>query len=249
MQKEPVDTYQDADGQDNSSLEGLMNSLPMFADELPLVEQVMVNYGNTIEASPIVHPEIAGRGVEHAHGRAAWKYSSQCQGALADMKMLVLRAYNVQTQPQSLMAKYERRTRDYTRSCRMGTSSSDLDKMRAEIKTHRNMLDYHATFVRSEGTDDVTDTTLLGYDAILKILPQQQASRSLAVPVFSTRTDSVYPILVGPHDQLDCDPATRSVCPFTTYNTSSDKVRNRMRAARLSRFNIQPQQPILSIKN
>ena len=165
------------------------------------------------------------------------------------MKMLVLRAYNIRTQPQSLMAKYERRTRDYMRSYRMGTSPSELGKMRVEIKTHRNMLDYHATFVRSEGTDDVTDTTLLGYDAILKILPQQQASRSLAVPVFSTRTDSSYPILVGPHDQLDCDPATRSVCPFTTYNTRSDKVRNHMRAARLSRFNVQPQLPILRIKN
>ena len=146
--------------------------------------------------------------------------------------MLVLRAYNIRTQPQSLMAKYKRRTRDYIRSYRMGTPSKDLNKMRAEIKTHRNMLDYHATFVRSEGTDDVTDTTLLGYDAILKILPQQQASRCLAVPVFSTRTDSVYPILIGPHDQLDCDPATRSVYPFATYNTRSDKVRNRMRVRR-----------------
>jgi hypothetical protein len=123
MQKEPVDMHQDVDGQDNSSLEGLMNGLPMFAGELPLVEQVMANHGNTIESSPIVHPEIAGRGVEHAHGRAAWKCSSQCKRVLGDMKLLVLCACNVRTQPQSLMAKCERRTRDHMRSCRMGTSS------------------------------------------------------------------------------------------------------------------------------
>jgi len=172
-QKDPVDIYQDTDGQDDRSLEGLMSSLPMFKDELPLVEQVMVNYGNTIEPSPIVHPEIAGRGVECAHGRAAWKHSSQCQGVLADVKMLVLRACNNRTQPQSLMCKYERRTRDYIRSYRMGTSSKDLEKMRDEIKTHRNMLDYHTNFVRSERADDATDTTLLGYDAMLRIPPQK----------------------------------------------------------------------------
>ena len=115
--------------------------------------------------------------------------------------------------------------------------------MRTEIKTHRNVLDYHTTFLRSEGTDDETDTTLLGHGAMLKVLPQQKASRSLAVPAFSTRTDSCYPMLVGPHGQLDCDPATRPACPFTAYITRSDKARNRVRAARLSRFCGQPQQP------
>jgi hypothetical protein len=221
-----------------------MGNLPMFKDELPLVEQVMVNYGNTIEPSPIVHPEIAGRGVEYAHGRAAWKYSSQCQGVLADMKMLVLRAYNKTTQPQTLMSKYERRTRDYIRSYRMGTSSKDLEKMRAEIKTHRNMLDYHTNCVRSERADDATDTTLLGYDAILKILPQNKSSRSLTVPVFPADTESCYPVLVGPHDDHACDPVTRSVCPYTKYVGRSDKVvkgliiqrANRMRVARMHRF-------------
>jgi hypothetical protein len=73
LQKDPADIHQDTDGQDERSLEGLMGNLPMFKDELPLVEQVMVNCGNTVEPSPIVHPEIAGRGVECAHGRAAWK--------------------------------------------------------------------------------------------------------------------------------------------------------------------------------
>jgi hypothetical protein len=231
-----------------------MGNLPMFKEELPLVEQVMVNYGNTIEPSPIVHPEIAGRGVECAHGRAAWKCSSQCQGVLADMKMLVMCACNKTTQPQALMCKCERRTRDYTRSHRMGTSSKDLEKMRCEIKTHRNMLDYHTNFVRSERADDATDTTLLGYDATLKILPQNKSSRSLTVPVFPADADSSCPVLVGPHDDHACDPATRSVCSCTMNKCVSRSYKvmkrliiqrgNRVRVARLRRF----QGPILLLQ-
>ena len=66
----------------------------MFVDELPLVEQAMVDYGNVIEKSPIVHPEIAGRGVEYSHGRAAFFYSSRCNGVLGEMEDLVCRAHD-----------------------------------------------------------------------------------------------------------------------------------------------------------
>jgi hypothetical protein len=43
------------------SLEAVLSKIPVFADELPLAEQAMVDWGNEIEASPIVHPKIAGR--------------------------------------------------------------------------------------------------------------------------------------------------------------------------------------------
>jgi hypothetical protein len=160
------------------------------------------------------------------------------------VKMLVLRAHNNRTQPQSLMCKHERRTRDYTRSHRMGTSSKDLEKMRDEIKTHRNMLDYHTNFVRSERADDATDTTLLGCDATLRVLPQKKSSRSLTVPVFPAEAESCYPELLGPHDDHTCDPATRPVCPHAKCASRPDKVvkrlitqwGNRMRVARLRRF-------------
>ncbi len=73
----------------------------MFADELPLVEQAMVDYGNEIEIekSPIVYPEIAGRGIEYAHGRAAYFYGSRCNGKLAEMEALVRLSYSKKNIP------------------------------------------------------------------------------------------------------------------------------------------------------
>ena len=50
--KEPNDIYVDtAAADDTTSLEAVLGRIPMFADELPLVEQAMVDYGHTIEAS------------------------------------------------------------------------------------------------------------------------------------------------------------------------------------------------------
>jgi hypothetical protein len=160
--KEPNDTHIDhAAADDTSSLEVVLGKIPMFANELPLVEQAMVDYGHAIEASPIVHPEIAGRGVEHAHGRAAWYYRSKCEGKVDAMEDLCRRACQKKNTPQALGAKFERRTRDYMRCYRMGVMSKDLEKMRKEIKTHRNMKDYHQKFIESEGTDDDTDVHIL----------------------------------------------------------------------------------------
>ena len=111
-----------------ANLEAVLSKIPMFVDELPLVEQAMVGYGNSIEASPIVHPEIAGRGVEYAHGRAAWFYGNRCNGKLADMETNCRKAYGIKNIPPHLGAKFERRTRDYQRSYRMGVRSVDLEK-------------------------------------------------------------------------------------------------------------------------
>jgi hypothetical protein len=170
----PNDAYRDDNAAaDESNLSFILGGIPMFADELPLVEQAMVDYGNRIEKSPIVHPEIAGRGVEYAHGRAAFFYASRCQGKLAEMEELVYRAYDKKNIPQELAAKFERRTNDYQRSYRMGVLSKDLEKMREEIKTHRNMMDYHATFIKSEVADDDTDHHILNHVALSKILPQK----------------------------------------------------------------------------
>jgi hypothetical protein len=165
--KEPNDIYVDtAAADDTTSLEAVLGRIPMFADELPLVEQAMVDYGHTIEASPIVHPEIAGRGVEYAHGRAAWYYRNKCEGKVDDMEGLCRRAYQKKNIPQSLGAKFERRTRDYMRCYRMGVMSKDLEKMRKEVKTHRNMKDYHQKFIESEVADDATDVHILNPAAV-----------------------------------------------------------------------------------
>ena len=160
--------------------------IPFFSKPPLLVEQAMVDYGNAIEKSPIVHPEIAGRGVEYAHGRAAYFYSSRCQGHLSEMERLVHRAYSTQNIPQELAAKFERRCNDYQRCYRMGVLSKDLEKMRAEIKTHRNMRDYHVKFINSSVADDDTDVHILNCKALSKILPQKLLAFSSAVtsPIF-----------------------------------------------------------------
>ena len=40
------------------------------------------------------------------------------------------------------------------RSYRMGVMTPCLEKMRAEIKTHRNMMDSYESFITSDTTDD-----------------------------------------------------------------------------------------------
>ena len=55
------------------------------------------------------------------------------------MEGLVYQACDEHNTPHELAAKFERRANDYQRSYRMGVLSKDLEKMRAEIKTHRNI--------------------------------------------------------------------------------------------------------------
>ena len=148
----------------------------MFRDELPLVEQAMVDGGGKIEPSPIVHPEIAGRGVEYAHGRAAFFYASRCNGKLAEMEGLAYQACDKHNIPQELAAKFERRTNDYQRPYRVGVLSKDLEKMRAEIKTHRNMMDYHQNFIKSPQADDRTDAHVFNQNALSKVLSRKLVS-------------------------------------------------------------------------
>ena len=44
--------------------------------------------------------------------------------------------------------------------------------MREEIKTHRNMKDYHHRFVKSELANDESDTHFLDHRSITRILPR-----------------------------------------------------------------------------
>jgi hypothetical protein len=185
--KSLAELYRDENANQNTfNLNSLLGSIPMFADELPLVEQAMVDFGNAIEKSPIVHPEIAGREVEYDHRRAAYFYSSRCQGHSSEMESLVYRAYSTQNIPQELAAKFERRCNDYQCCYRMGVLSKDLKKMRAEIKTHRNMRDYHVKFINSSVADDDTDVHILNCKALSKILPQKLLAFSSTVtsPIF-----------------------------------------------------------------
>jgi hypothetical protein len=144
-----VDMYHDENAVNSTlHLHALLGGIPMFASELPMAEAAMSDYGNKIDKNPTVHPEIAGRGIEYAHGRAAFYYKSRCKGKLAEMKELCYGAYSIKNIPEELMAKYERRTNDYQRAYRMGVLTKDLEKMRKEIKTHRNMIDFHQNFIK-----------------------------------------------------------------------------------------------------
>ncbi len=134
--KTPAELYRNENvNQDTTNLNSLLGSIPMFADELPLVEQAIV-----IEKSSIVHPEIAGRGVEYAHGRAAYFYSSRCQGHLSELEILVHRAYSTQNIPHELAAaKFERRCNDYQRCYRMGDGST-FQRARKNASWNQNTM-------------------------------------------------------------------------------------------------------------
>jgi hypothetical protein len=140
--------------EDDLNLEAVLGKLPIFLNELPLIEQIVADAGNLLAVSPIVHCELAGRGVEYTNGRAKWDYRNKCTGQVNQMEKLCRDAYSSRNIPQDLMAKFERRVRDYMRSYRMGVMATDLEKMRKEIKTHRNMLDCYESFIKSETTDD-----------------------------------------------------------------------------------------------
>jgi hypothetical protein len=167
----------------------------MFKDEKALIEQVVFDYGNYLEVSPIVHCELAWRGVEYVNGRATWNYRNRCTGKLAEMESLCRYAYGNKVIPQHLMGKYERRVRDYMRSYRMGSLSAGLEKMRAVIKTHRNMLDSYDFFIKSDSSDDTSDTHSMDYKCIAHAVdqalssPKKQKDRSKAYsPHASCRT-------------------------------------------------------------
>jgi hypothetical protein len=163
----PQELYQDIQHNQQSSLEEVLGQLPMFVNELGLIAQVVADYENILEISPIVHCELTGRGIEYANGRATWDFRNKCEGKLADLESLCRSAYSKRNIPQLLMAKYERRCRDYMRSYRMGADSNDLEKLRAVIKSHRNMLDSYESFIKSDGVDDETDRHVLDRTSIL----------------------------------------------------------------------------------
>jgi hypothetical protein len=102
-----------------------------------------------------------------------------------------LSAFRIQKKniPQELAAKFERRTNDYQRCYRMGVLSKDLEKMRKEIKTHRNMLDYHYRFIHSTAADDETDTHTFNRKSLSKKLPQKLIAFSTPVtsPILPNR--------------------------------------------------------------
>jgi hypothetical protein len=84
----PQELYQDVQHNQLSSLEDVLGQLPMFVNELGLIAQVVADFDNVLEISPIVHCELAGRGIEHANGRATWDFRNKCEGNLADLETL-----------------------------------------------------------------------------------------------------------------------------------------------------------------
>ena len=67
----PLLVYQDANPCDTAnSLTTIIGNLPMFVNELSWIAQVVHDFGSILEVSPIVHCELAGRGIERANGRA-----------------------------------------------------------------------------------------------------------------------------------------------------------------------------------
>ena len=173
--------YHDCSNTDGpaTSLIEVLSQLPMFKNEKALVEQVVHDYGNFLEVSPIVHCEVAGRGIEYANGRAKWDFRNGCTGKLSEMEALCRRAYSERVIPQQLMAKYERRVRDYMRSYRIGAMTSELDKLRSVIKSHRNMLDSYEAFVKSGSTDDSSDFHCLDISSITKAIAKATAKSSI----------------------------------------------------------------------
>ena len=176
----PIALYHDCSNTDEptTSLIEVLSQLPMFKNEKGLVEQVVHDYGNFLEISPIVHCEVAGRGIEYANGRAKWNFRNGCTGKLSEMEALCRRAYSERVIPQQLMAKYERRVRDYMRSYRIGAMTSELDKLRSVIKSHRNMLDSYEAFVKSGSSDDSTDVHCLDISSITKAIAKATAKPS-----------------------------------------------------------------------
>jgi hypothetical protein len=72
----------------------------------------------------------------------------------------------------------------------MGVLSKDLEKMRAAIKTHRNMMDYHVKFLQSSFADDATDAHLLCEAAVNQLADPES---NFALPVFPPDESRVSP--------------------------------------------------------
>lgn len=136
------------------SYEATLNSLPMFRDEMPQCEAVLHAYGHRLQMSPRYHCECAGEGIEFDNGRSKW-YFRKCNDFSTDgFKRAAATSMSKSNLPRALSAKYERRCRDYVRCYRLGCETNGLEKMRKEIKSHRNMFDSYRAYVSSNDLDD-----------------------------------------------------------------------------------------------
>jgi hypothetical protein len=59
----PQEIHQDIQHNQQCSLEEVLGQLLMFVNELGLIAQVVADFDNILEISPIVHCELAGRGI------------------------------------------------------------------------------------------------------------------------------------------------------------------------------------------
>lgn len=136
------------------SIEMTLAKLPMFAEELPHCEAILVSHGHKLQMSPRYHCECAGQGIEFDNGRAKWKFRKLNDMRTDGFRDAATRSFSRENLPRGLSAKYERRCRDYIRCYRSGAETMGLEKMRNEIKTHRNMFDSFRTYCKSSDLND-----------------------------------------------------------------------------------------------
>ncbi len=115
--------------------------------------------------SPKCHPELAGVGVEYSWGIAKKYFRKQNDCIAANLHANIQKALSIVTLEN--VWKSARRTRDYVRayqdiaagemqSYSLDFSHSDIEKMRKEQKTHRNILDMEKAFLKTLVTENST---------------------------------------------------------------------------------------------
>jgi hypothetical protein len=81
----------------------------------------------------------------------------------------------------------------------MGVDSNDLEKLRAVIKSHRNMLDSYESFIESDGVDDETDRHVLDRTSMLSAVNKAMGITNTGCAEGQLKTYGV--ATQSPHDQ------------------------------------------------
>ena len=142
-------------------------------NNLPLnPEQALASRGHILILSPKCHPELAGRGIEYAWGKAKKTFRNEINNGIAkDLHKNISASLTSKVLPLSRCWKFARKSRDYCRCYErifdesglldpklIESSFKEIEKFQRQFKTHRNIADIERTFLAEEDSDDDIDS-------------------------------------------------------------------------------------------
>ena len=95
----------------------ILQSCPDFANEVSLLEQLVIDRGHILLSSPKCHPELAGDGIEYGWGQSKRYYRRNNPGSESEMarhqRERVFASIHPDNVPRERLMRYSRTAREY----------------------------------------------------------------------------------------------------------------------------------------